>query len=381
MSQFPKVNIFRLEKREGLIRARLRGAAIAKGEVLTFLDAHCECVEGWLEPLLDRIRRNSTTVVSPVIDMINIETFEYRYLNSYYTLVGGFDWFLRFTWHEIPERDRQLRIRTIDPVRSPTMAGGLFSIQRAYFEKLGTYDPGFDIWGGENLELSFKIWMCGGTLEIVPCSHVGHLFRKQSPYGDGADILKRNLVRLAETWMDDYKTYYYERINNEQIDFGDISERKRLRERLGCKSFKWYLDNIFPELFVPGESIAKGKLRNQAVPRCLEAETDPYASNRALAPSPCNDKEVNQLWMLSKDGEIRRDVNCFDYAGQNVTVSRCHGLKGNQEWRYNHQKCLEMTRDGAGLNMVPCNASNKFQQWKFKEYNEGKAKEYGVVVP
>ncbi len=38
--------------------------------------------------------------------------------------------------------------------------------------------------------------------------------------------------------------------------------------------------------------------------------------------------------MLSKNGEIRRDEGCMDYAGQNVVVYPCHGMKGNQEWTY-----------------------------------------------
>jgi polypeptide N-acetylgalactosaminyltransferase len=198
-----KVKLVHTNERVGLIRGRMIGVQHSKAPVVTFLDSHCECSKGWLEPMLDRIHLDPTIVVSPVIDIIDKNTFDYKPIND--VLRGGFTWALNFKWIAMTTEQRNARKSSISPLRSPTMAGGLFAIHKQFFTDIGLYDELMDVWGGENLELSFRIWQCGGTLEINPCSHVGHVFRDQHPYsfpgGNAGNTITKNLNRLAEVFL------------------------------------------------------------------------------------------------------------------------------------------------------------------------------------
>ncbi|XP_039717187.1 inactive polypeptide N-acetylgalactosaminyltransferase-like protein 5 [Pteropus medius] len=242
-----KIKLIRNQKREGLIRARLIGASRASGDVLVFLDSHCEVNRVWLEPLLYAISKDRKMVVCPVIDVIDSTTLEYR---PSPLVRGAFDWYLQFKWDNVFSYELDGPEGLTRPIRSPAMAGGIFAIRRHYFNEIGQYDKGMDLWGGENLELSLRIWMCGGQIFILPCSRVGHITKQLFSHSSGViRAMTYNSLRLAHVWLDEYKEQVFlRRPGLRFIPYGNISERVELRKRLGCKSFQWYLDTIFPEL-------------------------------------------------------------------------------------------------------------------------------------
>ena len=82
------------------------------GEVVLFLDAHCEANQGWLPPLLERIALDHRTAVCPTIDFIDHNTFEYKPMDPY--IRGTFNW--RFDYKERPVRPEDMKKRK-DPTQ------------------------------------------------------------------------------------------------------------------------------------------------------------------------------------------------------------------------------------------------------------------------
>lgn len=55
-----------------------------------------------------------------------------------------------------------------------------------------------------------QVWLCGGSMEVLPCSRVSHIARMKKPYHSNiAFHTRRNALRVAEVWMDEYKSNVY----------------------------------------------------------------------------------------------------------------------------------------------------------------------------
>ncbi|KAL6435097.1 hypothetical protein ACFW04_005297 [Cataglyphis niger] len=382
LSRIHKVRVIRNEKREGLMRSRVRGADAATANVLTFLDSHCECNADWLEPLLERVAEDPTRVVCPVIDVISMDTFQY--IGASADLRGGFDWSLVFKWEYLSQAERQARQK--DPtqaIRTPMIAGGLFVINKAYFEKLGKYDTQMDVWGGENLEISFRVWQCGGSLEIIPCSRVGHVFRKRHPYsfpGGSGNVFARNTRRAAEVWMDDYKQFYYNAVPlARNIPYGNIQDRMELKRKLHCKPFSWYLKNVYPELVIPTSEGGPGGSLKQGT-ACLDSMGHLLDGNVGLY--PCHNTGGNQEWGLTKDGLIKHHDLCLTlpvYAkGTTLLMQICDGSE-NQKWRHLEGGLIRHTRIPVcidsryhaqrGITAEKCDSNAETQRWHLYNHN------------
>ena len=97
-------------------------------------------------------------VETPIIETIDMGTFAVALSKSRDVFKGIFTWNLGFNWEQAYNPNFPFNPKdAAAPIKSPTMAGGLFTMKKSYFEYLGTYDEEMKIWGGENIEMSFRV--------------------------------------------------------------------------------------------------------------------------------------------------------------------------------------------------------------------------------
>ncbi|XP_041367912.1 inactive polypeptide N-acetylgalactosaminyltransferase-like protein 5 [Gigantopelta aegis] len=380
---FPKglVTIIRLPKRSGLIKARLRGFELVTSEVVSFFDSHMEVNLHWLEPLLVEIKKNRSTIAMAHLDYIKADTMQYDFEPGYKTRYG-FDWRLIFfeTYFRL---DQQASKSEVDPLPGVVMVGPAFAVDVKYFKDIGTYDSGMEIWGGENIELAWRVWLCGGQLLHSPCAKVGHIARAQ-PYSFPAGRYQteiHNYKRAVDVWMGPYKKYVYDYFPDmKNMDAGDISERLKIKSKLKCRTFDWYLKNVWPELFPYAENVfAWGGLENVETKYCLDNDEYLFQAPVKLIVKPCTFTLWLQGFSWTREFRLRTTLQCVVVLMEGMEnipyLQNC--IEGPKDtWNHTpdgelrHQKtglCLQLMA-GPMLSMQACDKQKTSQQWRFKNY-------------
>lgn len=230
---------------------------------------------------------------------------------------------LRYTWLRLSPYEEERAKLQGQPFVSPTLVGCAIAVMKDYFFEMGAFDEGLYVWGGENLELAFRMWMCGGKTITVTCSRAGHVF-KQSPnkfdgtVGTKEQTVQKNLIRVADAWMDRFRKFFYattlpydfKRLKLNDGERKSLKERSELRKRLKCHNFDWYLYNVIPEMMdlPPMNSRYFGEVMNLHTRACWEVTEDYYVGLTYF----CFEHKVipKNNFALTSDGLLRYRDKC-----------------------------------------------------------------------
>jgi polypeptide N-acetylgalactosaminyltransferase len=294
---------------------------------------------------------------------------------------GMFDWNFRYQWFPLRPEDTK---EDGEPFQLPCLTGGHYAIRRDHFFYLGGYDEGLQIWNGENWELCLKLWLCKGGLVHTPCSRVTHLSKLHSAHRYDAvqgDFVGRNLKRVAEVWLDDYKQYFYRGDPQRfaKIDPGDLTKQFEKKKSLQCKPFSYYTDVIAPDFLmrypITPRHFAAGKIESQVSKKCIKVS--PNLHDEPLTLEDCNRTHATDL-ILSVERSIRlNDTNDQCLKQRTLTFSNCHHMHGDQMWRFfldtrqiaNPPTNLCLTANNTHVVEAACDSKLPQQKWKWAYEN------------
>lgn len=164
----------------GAAGARNLGAEYSRGNILVFCDAHITVPPDWLAVFATDFSHDIVDGVSPGIgSMADPNAVGYGQ-----------------TWNgQLECKWLSTRFNRITQVA--LLPGGCMAFRREAFDRVGGFDRGFLVWGHEDEEISFKMWLFGHNLYVEPDVKVLHLFRPRHPYPVTMTHIHYNFLRLA----------------------------------------------------------------------------------------------------------------------------------------------------------------------------------------
>ena len=174
------VRLFRTD-RLGVANARNFGASQAAGDVILFCDAHMRVPRHWRRALIEPLESPRVGAVAPGVYSL--------------TEPGRRGFGLYLSGPDLHARWRQKAGRT--PSAVPVLPGCFLAMRRDVFAATGGFDGGMRQLGGNDNELSLRLWLLGYELLIVPRIEVGHLFRTTIPFDATWAAVVHNRLRTA----------------------------------------------------------------------------------------------------------------------------------------------------------------------------------------
>ena len=127
---------------------------------------------------------------------------------------------------------------------------------------------------------------------------------------------------------------FYFKLNNrarQEAKSQDVSARRQLRHDLKCKTFQWYLDNVWPENFMPSRNRFFGKMKHVASETCLQKPAVPLTASSSTSLkgqatlNHCAEKfHIYQQLVMDKDnlvGAVMTDeAMCLDVPNYQVIL-------------------------------------------------------------
>jgi len=110
-------------------------------------------------------------------------------------------------------------------------------------------------WGGENIDQSLRVWLCGGRIEVAEGAFVAHMWRDPNNaktilrYPIPTKDVMRNKARAATAWFGPFKDKTmtfpeYEQFTVNRESLGDMSNFDRLKAKQKCAPFTSYVSRF-----------------------------------------------------------------------------------------------------------------------------------------